>query len=115
MFIKTSVKGKILIVSLYVDDLIFTENDEEMFKYFKASMQKEFDMSDLSRMKYFLGIKVVQNTNAIFICQQKYAHEMLERFGMEQNNSVNNPSVPRCKLSKSGNGVMNVMLQNTRN
>ena len=46
-------------MSLYVDDLIFTGNDEDMFKNFKESMKKEFDMSDLGRMKYFFGVKMV--------------------------------------------------------
>ncbi|BBG98714.1 ADP glucose pyrophosphorylase large subunit 1, partial [Prunus dulcis] len=101
-------KGKLLIVSLYVDDLIFTGNDEDMFKSFKESMKKEFDMSDLGRMKYFLGVEVVQNSDGIFICQRKYAKEVLERFGMERSNPVNNPIVPGCKLSKSGGGAVNV-------
>ena len=104
LFIKTGDEGKILIVSLYVDDLIYTGNNEVMFTEFKDSMQREFDMSDLGRMKYFLGIEVVQTANAIFICQQKYAHEVLERFGMGQSNAVANPMVPGCKLSKEGNG-----------
>ena len=36
-------------MSLYMDDLIFTGNDEDMFKNFKESMKKKFDMSDLCR------------------------------------------------------------------
>ncbi|CAL2262875.1 unnamed protein product [Prunus armeniaca] len=108
LFIKSGGKGKLLIVSLYVDDLIFTGNDEDMFKSFKESMKKEFDMSDLGRMKYFLGVKVVQNLDGIFICQRMYAKEVLERFGMERSNPVNNPIVPGCKLSKSGSGAVNV-------
>lgn len=52
--------GKILIVSLYVDDLIFTGNDKSMCDNFKSSMMLEFDMSDLGRMKYFLGVEVKQ-------------------------------------------------------
>ena len=52
-----------------MDDLIFTGNDEIMFTKFKDSMQKEFDMSDLGKMKYFLGIEVVQTAYVIFICQ----------------------------------------------
>ena len=108
LFIKNGDQGKILIVSLYVDDLIFTRNDENMFQYFKQSMQKEFDMSDLGKMKFFLGIEVIQTTNAIFICQRKYAHEVLERFGMRDCNPVTNPMVPGCKLSKDGNGEANV-------
>jgi len=39
--------GKFLIVSLYVDDLIFTGNDRGMCDEFKNSMMLEFDMSDM--------------------------------------------------------------------
>ena len=47
LFIKTRKEGKVLIVSLYVDDLIFTGNDVLMFTEFKNSMKDEFDMTDL--------------------------------------------------------------------
>jgi len=39
LFVKLKEKGEILIVSLYVDDLIFTGNDEKMFEELKASMR----------------------------------------------------------------------------
>ena len=45
---------------LYVDDLIFTGNDERMFTDFKKSTMHEFDMTDLGRMMYFFGIEVLQ-------------------------------------------------------
>ena len=60
LFIKTNKGGKILIVNLYVDDLIFTGNDDFMFAKFKNSMLREFDMTDLGRMRFFLGIEVLQ-------------------------------------------------------
>lgn len=53
LFIKTKEGGKIIIVSLYVDDLMFIGNDEFMFDDFKSSMIKEFDMTDLGRMRFF--------------------------------------------------------------
>ena len=39
LFIQTEDGGKILIVSLYVDNLIFTGNDESMFVKFKTSIK----------------------------------------------------------------------------
>jgi hypothetical protein len=42
-----------------VDDLIFTGNDELMFLEFKKSMVREFDMTDLRKMKNFLGVEVL--------------------------------------------------------
>jgi hypothetical protein len=45
-------------------------------------MLREFDMSDLGKMRFFLGIEVLQNSDGIYICQRKYALEVLKRFGM---------------------------------
>jgi hypothetical protein len=59
-----------LIVSLYVDDLIFTGNDESMFVKFKNSIKLEFDIIDLGKMKYFLDVKVLQNSEGIYIRQR---------------------------------------------
>ena len=43
---------------------------------------------------------MIQNSEFIFICQRRYAKEVLDRFGMEQSNAVKNPIVPGCKLTK---------------
>ncbi|KAE8732520.1 Detected protein of unknown function [Hibiscus syriacus] len=50
-------KGNLLFVALYVDDLIFMGNNEEMIKDFKEAMTREFEMTDLGLMKYFLGLE----------------------------------------------------------
>ncbi|KAM2407389.1 hypothetical protein ACFX1X_026583 [Malus domestica] len=104
LFIKTRDGGKILIVCLYVDDLIYTGNDECMFTKFKQSMMNEFEMTDLGKMRYFLGIEVLQQVDGIFICQKKYAQEVLEIFKMENCNPVHNPIVPGTKLTNDVTG-----------
>jgi len=90
-----------VVVSLYMDDLVFTRNDEEMFADFKASMQREFAITDLGKMKFFLGVEVVQNDEGIFLSQKKYALKILERFGLENANFVRNPIIPGVKLMKN--------------
>ncbi|MCH80155.1 copia-type polyprotein [Trifolium medium] len=104
LFVKVDKKGNWLIISLYVDDLIFTGNDSEMVQKFKNSMMNTFDMTDLGRMKHFLGIEVTQNDQGIFICQQRYAKEILERFNMDKSNAVSSPIVTGSKLSKYDQG-----------
>ncbi|XP_050369275.1 uncharacterized mitochondrial protein AtMg00810-like [Argentina anserina] len=105
LFTKNCAGGGILIISLYVDDFIFTGNNEHMFEKFKSSMKEEFDMSHLGCIKYFLGVEVVQNSIGIFISQKKYVNEVLERFGMERLNSVKNPIVPGSRLAKDEGGI----------
>ena len=74
--------GNVLIIVLYVDDLIFTRNDNFLIGEFKEAMKNEFEMTDLGLLKYFLGIEVKQMHDGIFISQEKYVGQILERFKM---------------------------------
>lgn len=63
LFVKRK-RGKIPIVSIYVDNLLFTENDEELIRELKCFM-KEFNMTDLGQMSFVLNIKVIQRSDGI--------------------------------------------------
>ena len=52
--------GSIIIVCLYVDDLLFMENDVKMMQNFKQDMMQDYEMSDLGLLDYYLGIEVSQ-------------------------------------------------------
>lgn len=95
---------KILIESLYVDDLIYNGNDRDLCEDFKKSMMHEFDTFDLGRMRYFLGIEIKQTANRIFICQKKYAQEILNRIGMENSKPIGSAIVPGTRLCKKEKG-----------
>ena len=47
-----------LIMGVYVDDLIITRGDVEVLGRFKKEMSKNFKMSDLGVLSYYLGIEV---------------------------------------------------------
>lgn len=51
------VKGKLLIIILYVDDLILTGNDQLIVSC-KENLLREFEMKDMGLMHYFLGMEV---------------------------------------------------------
>ncbi|KAK2993848.1 hypothetical protein RJ640_027325 [Escallonia rubra] len=78
LYVKMNGKCDILIVGLYVDDLIFTGNNVKMFDDFKKEMAKEFEMTDIGLMSYYLGIEVKQRDDGIFISQEAYAKEVLK-------------------------------------
>lgn len=103
LFIKKEGK-KCILVSIYVDDLIFAGNDDSLVEEFKQTMKQEFEMTDLGLMRFFLGVEIRQNSEGIHLCQKKYAQEVLERFKMVDRNSVKNPIVPGVRLSKEGGG-----------
>eukprot|EP00253_Pinus_taeda_P022758 PITA_22758 len=92
--------GKILIVVLYVDDVIFTGNDDYLIQNFKAVIKEEFEMTDMGLLRYFLGIEVDQNENGIFMSQARYVNEVLGRFNMQECKAAITPTVMGLKLSK---------------
>ena len=63
---------KLLILIVYIDDIIFGGNEETMSQNFALVMQKEFQMSLLGELIYFLGLQVQQNKDSIFLSQTKY-------------------------------------------
>ncbi|KAH9768833.1 hypothetical protein KPL71_011754 [Citrus sinensis] len=96
--------GDILIVCLYVDDLIFTGSNPSLFEEFKRVMIKEFEMTDIGLMAYFLGIEVKQKEEGIFISQESYANEILKRFKMNDCKPISTPVECGVKLSKHDEG-----------
>ena len=96
--------GSILIVALYVDDLIFMSNNDGLKLEFKEVMKKEFEMTDLGLMRYFLGLEVRQMENGIFVCQKKYAGDLMKKYKLGKCNPVSTPMEVGVKLSKYDGG-----------
>ena len=90
----------ILIIEVYVDDIIFGSDDDSLSQQFAKDMQKEFEMSLLGELTFFLGLQISQRTEGIFITQTKYIKEMLKKFQMEDCKPVSTPMITGCKLSK---------------
>lgn len=89
-----------LIILLYVDDLLVIENEYNSLGQFKQALKKEFEMTHLGEIKYFLGMEIFQSSAEIFISQKKYAFEVLMKFHMDKCKSIFTPLVVNEKLSK---------------
>lgn len=57
------------------------DNVEEMATLEKHLAQ-EFEIKDLGKLQYFLGIKVARSDKEILICQGKYILNLLQEIGM---------------------------------
>ncbi|GKF96384.1 uncharacterized mitochondrial protein-like protein [Tanacetum coccineum] len=65
---------------------------------FKSCMMNKFEMSDLGLLQYFLGLEVLQKEDGIFVCQKKYATDLLKRFHMSNCEVEATPMNPGEKL-----------------
>ena len=64
-----------------------------------ADLSREFEMTDLGLLHYFLGFEVCQTPQGIFFSQHKYCLEILRRFRMVSSRSVSSPMDPNAHLS----------------
>ena len=103
---KIGEKGNFLIVCLFVDDVIYAGTDMKMVEKFKMTMMKEFKMTDLGLTKYFLGFQVKQSSGEIFISQEKYVEDLLEKFQMSTCKSVPTPMALNEKLQQEDGAKM---------
>lgn len=76
-----------------LDDLIYTGNSVSLMDEFKESMVKEFKMTDIRKMNYFLESEVKQCDEGIFISQGKHVTELHEEFRMSNCNGVKTPMI----------------------
>jgi hypothetical protein len=89
-----------LIVLVYVDDIIFRSNTISLVQWFAYAMQSKFEMSMIEELSFFIGLKITQRSEGIFLSYEKYLREILKRFQMEYYTAVSTPMVTGCKLSK---------------
>ncbi|KAE8665979.1 tir-nbs resistance protein [Hibiscus syriacus] len=94
LFVKAN-EGKLAIVLVYVDDLIITEAE---ILQTKENLLVRFQMKELGQLKHFLGLEVDRTHEGIFLCQQKYAKDLLKRFGMLECKSTSTPIEPNIKM-----------------
>jgi hypothetical protein len=93
-------KDSLLVTMVYVDDIIFGCNNDESSHKFSQEMSKEFEMSMIGEITFFLGLQITQSPKGMFITQSKYLKEILKKFGMAESAPVSTPMTTNCKLNK---------------
>nr|GEW03697.1 hypothetical protein [Tanacetum cinerariifolium] len=60
-------------------------------------------MSSMGELTFFLGLQVTQKDDGIFICQDKYVHEILKKFGFSTMKTASTPMETSKPLMKDEN------------
>ena len=88
-----------MILIIYVDIILTTDDIVEMERL-KKSLAAEFEIKDLSPLRYFLGMEVARNRSDISISQRKYVLDLLEEIGMLRCKLAETPINHNLKLGK---------------
>lgn len=97
LFVKQT-KGKWSVILLYVDDLIITGDDVEEVQRVREHLSVRFEMKELGELKHFLGLEVERSDKGIFLCQRRYASNLLSKFGMTNCKPIASPMEANLKL-----------------
>ena len=100
-----SALGKELaVVGVYVDDIVVACQSDEQLVRIKKDICQKFAVKDLGKLHHFLGIRVVQDDNTVWLGQPLYVEKVLTRFGMQDANPISTPVDPSTKLTKAAEG-----------
>jgi hypothetical protein len=78
----------ILIVQVFVDDIVFGGSSNSLVARFAEDMSREFEMSMMSELQFFLGLQIKQSKEGTFVHQAKYNNDIVWKFKMEDSKAM---------------------------
>jgi hypothetical protein len=91
VFIKKFTTG-FCIISVYVDDLNIIGHTKDIDQT-RNHLKSEFDMKDLGKTKFCLGLQLEYLHTGILVHQSTYVQNILEKFNMDKAYSARTPMV----------------------
>jgi hypothetical protein len=93
-----------LLVQIYVDDIIFDGSSHSLVSSFQEIMEKEFQMSMIGELTFFLGIQVKQMKEGTFVHQAKFTKDLMNKFNMAELKLMSMPMSTATSLGPNEDG-----------
>ncbi|WVZ85101.1 LOW QUALITY PROTEIN: hypothetical protein U9M48_032056 [Paspalum notatum var. saurae] len=96
--------GDTLLVQIYVDDIIFGGSSHALVSSFAEQMSREFEMSLMGELQFFLGLQIKQGPEGTFVHQAKYTKDILKKFDMGDSKPMTTPMSTNTALDADEDG-----------
>ncbi|WVZ75462.1 hypothetical protein U9M48_023512, partial [Paspalum notatum var. saurae] len=96
--------GDTLIVQIYVDDIIFGGSSHTLVSSFAEQISREFEMSLMGELQFFLGLQIKQGPKGTFVHQAMYTRDILKKFEMGDSKPMTTPMSTNMALDANENG-----------
>ncbi|WVZ52605.1 hypothetical protein U9M48_003649 [Paspalum notatum var. saurae] len=96
--------GDTTIVRIYVDDIIFGGSSHALVSSFAEQMSREFEMSPMGELQFFLGLQIKQGPEGTFVHQAKYTRDILKKFDMGDSKPMTTPMSTNTALDADEDG-----------
>jgi hypothetical protein len=98
-------QGKdILIVQVYMDDIVFGVSSNSLVARFAEDFSREFEMSMMGKLQFFLELQIKQSKEGIFVHQAKYTKDSVRKFKMEDSKAMATPMSTTTALDADEEG-----------
>ena len=91
-FLSKKSESRFAIVVVYVDDLNLARTLKELTKTANC-LKNEFEMKDLGKTKFCLGLQIEHLPNGILVHQSTYIEIVLKQFDMDKAHPLSTPMV----------------------
>lgn len=68
-------------------------------------MKNEFEMSLMGELGFLLGLQIKQSVSEIFICQEKYRNDLIQKLNMKDAKAMSTHMHPSNNLHKDESGT----------
>ena len=88
-----------------MDNIVFGSIIDHLAQEFSEEMKREFEISMVGELNYFLRLQVKERKDGIFISQDKYAKNLVKRFDLDSKKHTSTLMSSSVKLSLDAAGV----------
>nr|XP_025703639.1 uncharacterized protein LOC112805474 [Arachis hypogaea] len=92
--------SKFTIVLVYINNLVMVGNDIDKINDMKRLVDEKFNIKDLGKLKFFLGMEISRSQSRIPLYRHKYTLDLLQDFGMLSLKPTSTPMSYNTSLSK---------------
>jgi hypothetical protein len=89
-----------------VDDIVFGGSSHSLVARFAEDMSKEFEMSMMGELQFFLGLQIKQAKGGTFVHQAKYTKDILKKFKMGDSKPLSTPMSTTTALDADEDGEL---------
>ena len=87
-----------------MDDIIFGGSSHALVAKFADLMSRDFEMSMMGELTFFLRLQIKQNQEGTFVHQGKYTKDMLKKFDVGEAKPLSTPMSTRMALDPNKQG-----------
>jgi hypothetical protein len=100
LFVHTDTSS-IIYILIYVDDIIITGSNDVVVTDIIQRLHKEFAITDLGPLSFFLGIEAIRDATGLYLTQRRYISDLLTKSKMDGAKPCSTPNVHHCGIDSN--------------